>query len=519
MKNPKLILMENIKDVLYNLITDRPANVIDYFEEYVRYVLTKDDKIPEYVNIFSHYLKAETLHDHVVNWITSKDEPAPIMEGEGAELKREYVFQSKMEYFEDCGIALTKIEVFGVSCAILTLKELLKNENIKFWGKIYGLYKNYYIIEVDVNKEMLQEAVLEEKERKAAMAEEEEERIAEEVEEEYNPDIKWHKIFKLADYIKPPIPKSKYTPPKFAPKEKFGTGTNRKVYYVSNMPADGYIKLPDVTPIQIVRARQIKRFFTGVLDEQVDTAPPFPGNESNLLRAQIARISAGTQVSPLGFYSFDTTEGGMDEEEGGGEMDFSLSKPGYTINPDFEPIPLQDLVDPSMAFWVHHTNHILPQGRIKWIDPTIDPNKPKPEGESFDDEEHPEPEVGPPILTAVSDDMSLESIPPWTTRLTMDLAPSFGVGAVRSNLWLGAFAYSQHNDIDFDNIYIGWGMKHNAHSFTPVPYFIPQDEYEIGPEVLEITDPTPEEEDYEEILYQMALAEKRLKEKAEGEEE
>lgn len=47
------------------------------------------------------------------------------------------------------------------------------------------------------------------------------------------------------------------------------------------------------------------------------TYPPFPGNEANYLRAQIARISAGTHISPLGFYQFDEEE--EEEEEGGGE--------------------------------------------------------------------------------------------------------------------------------------------------------------------------------------------------------
>ena len=42
--------------------------------------------------------------------------------------------------------------------------------------------------------------------------------------------------------------------------------------------------------------------------------PHFPGNEANYLRAQIARITAATHVSPLGYYAFD--EEGDDEEEG-----------------------------------------------------------------------------------------------------------------------------------------------------------------------------------------------------------
>ena len=36
--------------------------------------------------------------------------------------------------------------------------------------------------------------------------------------------------------------------------------------------------------------------------------PPFPGNEANYLRAQIARISATTHISPLGYYMFEEEE-------------------------------------------------------------------------------------------------------------------------------------------------------------------------------------------------------------------
>ena len=46
---------------------------------------------------------------------------------------------------------------------------------------------------------------------------------------------------------------------------------------------------------------------------QIVSYPPFPGNESNLLRAMIARISAGTQISPLGFFQFDEDEEEEDE--------------------------------------------------------------------------------------------------------------------------------------------------------------------------------------------------------------
>ena len=78
--------------------------------------------------------------------------------------------------------------------------------------------------------------------------------------------------------------------------------------------------------------------------------PPFPGTEANYLRAQIARISASTQISPAGFYLFD-------------EEDDEQTKLRGLVqhNPDFEPLPLRELVDPTLSNWVHHVLHILPQ--------------------------------------------------------------------------------------------------------------------------------------------------------------
>ncbi len=51
---------------------------------------------------------------------------------------------------------------------------------------------------------------------------------------------------------------------------------------------------------------------------QIISFPPFPGNEANYLRAQIARISAGTLISPAGFYAFEEDE--EEDEEGEGEF-------------------------------------------------------------------------------------------------------------------------------------------------------------------------------------------------------
>lgn len=119
------------------------------------------------------------------------------------------------------------------------------------------------------------------------------------------------------------------------------------------------MRLPLVTPAQILVARQVKRYFTGMLDAEVKSNPVFPGLEINLLRAQIARISAGTQVSPIGFYTFDN------EEE---EIEEDALQENYIENVDYVPLRLKELCDNSFSNWVHHTNHILPQGRTIWYD-------------------------------------------------------------------------------------------------------------------------------------------------------
>lgn len=54
-----------------------------------------------------------------------------------------------------------------------------------------------------------------------------------------------------------------------------------------------------------------------------------------------------------------------EEEEEGNAQDKST----YKENARFEGLPINDLIDRSLAFWVHHTAYILPQGRTAWWNP------------------------------------------------------------------------------------------------------------------------------------------------------
>lgn len=178
----------------------------------------------------------------------------------------------------------------------------------------------------------------------------------------------------------------------------------------------------------------------------------------------------------------------MDDEEGAVPDNFIL-------NTEFEPISSKELIDTSLSNWVHHVQHILPQGRCSWWNPKQSEDEEDEEPESDAEDElpnDPQPEVGPPLLNPLSEDAPINGMPPWSTQLSTQLVPQFAVAVVRSCLWPGAhtFAFGK----TFENIYIGWGHKFAAEGFSPMAPPVIQQEFPMGPEIIEVDDPTPEEE-------------------------
>ncbi|XP_069856660.1 radial spoke head protein 6 homolog A-like isoform X2 [Dipodomys merriami] len=328
-------------------------------------------------------------------------------------------------YFEQAGVGLSADESFRIYLALKQLVEQQPIHTCRFWGKILGLSCSYLVAEVEFREG---EEEGEEEEMEEMLEGEALEGHEEEGEEDEEKEVDT-------------VPKPQWKPPPTVPKEESRTGANKYLYFVCSEPGRAWTRLPHVTPAQIVQARRIKKFFTGHLDAPVTSFPPFPGNEANYLRAQIARISAATHISPLGFYQFGEEEG--DEEEEGG-----AGRDSFEENPDFEGIPVLELVD-SMANWVHHTQHILPQGRCTWVNPLQKTDEEEELGEEEEkaDEamEEVEQEVGPPLLTPLSEDAEVMHMSPWTTRLSCSLCPQYSVAVVRSNLWPGAYAYASGN--------------------------------------------------------------------------
>ncbi|KFQ36139.1 Radial spoke head protein 4 A, partial [Mesitornis unicolor] len=457
-----LNLYDHLANMLTKILDEQPANPVDIIEN-----ISKDVKWAQFQK------KVDTLRDEheILPTFEAAEKRKALFfkpDGEGEEEPEEEIGETPLPnvmetafYFEQAGIGLSKDESYHIFLALKKLISVQPIQTCRFWGKILGLQMNYIIAEVQYQE------VEEEEETEEEEFTEERGKGMDEVEDED------------AEKEKDEPPKSTYKPPPVIPKERNGTGANKYVYFVCNEPGEPWVKLPPVTPEQIVCARKIKKFFTGRLDAPVVSFPPFPGNEANYL--------PGTQVSPIGFYQFGEEEG--EEEDGGGE-----GRDTYEENPEFQPLSVAELVD-SLSSWVHHVQSILEQGRCVWFNPVqkSEEEEEEDEGEEKAEEpDEPQQEIGPPLLTPLSEDEGIQNIPAWTARSSTNLLPQYAVAILQSNRWPGAYAFACGRK--FDNIYFGWGHKYSPENHSPALPPPVQAEYPSAPEITEANDPTLEEE-------------------------
>lgn len=223
--------------------------------------------------------------------------------------------------------------------------------------------------------------------------------------------------------------------PNAEPSEPRGTGVNKYAYFVCNSPNEEWKILPDLKPSDIRNARGIKHTFSGDLEREIFTNPFYFQKEKVYLRAQIARITASTTLTPAGLYEF--------EEES--TRDIKLRE-GDDENPIKVPT-VNDMRD--LSKWLHLNPSILNQGRTKHI-----------EGKPLDPEEEPEVtaarEVAKDPWDARLKPLNLDErtrggIPAWLVR-AYDADSSYedpktkgptnyGTVVVRSLWWPGSFTF------------------------------------------------------------------------------
>lgn len=486
-----ITMYDHLVDILTKVLDEKPEKVVDILQDYSRNekkykFYPEKDTIQEKQEISSEVILAHEQKD----LFNRKDIEVPDTVGDiEAEEEERLILPDIMEnafYFEQAGVGLGREEQFRTFLALKQLTDTYQLKSCRFWGKILGIQSNYIIAEVEFrpgedplynNGEEMDEHDVDNSPLSSPAF------TGENGEETEDQDV----------------PKPNYKPPVLIPQEAYGEGCNTKVYYACNNAGLSWHRLPPVTPQQIQVARQIRKLMTGDLDAPVVSYPPFPGNEANYLRAQVARISAATHISPQGYYIFEEDEEEEDEEEG---------RTSFVTNEDFEGIPVSDLCDPSFAFWVHHNQYILPQGRTSWFDPNFKNEEEieDDEDEEEEDREEPEdtePEEGPALLTPLSEDEAIKDTPAWTAVKSTSLVSQYAIAVMHSNLWPGAHAFA--TDKKFDNVYIGHGLKYSAENYSPPPPPAVQDEYPSGPEITEAEDPTVEQERALQAAQQEAL--------------
>jgi radial spoke head protein 4/6 len=354
---------------------------------------------------------------------------------------------------------------------------------VRFWGKIFGTDKDYLIAECEMRDGA--EDVEDEEDADAANDQEAAHGDDEQAEDaDGNADAAQAND---GDAAEDAPPQSQYKPPKDLPRE-VNAGVNKYVYFACNAAGDAWTRLPPVKPKHVALARQIRKFFTGHLSAPVQTFPPFPGTEAHLLRAQIARISAATHVSPVGYYVFDENE----------DVDEDAPRESFIKNEEYEGIAVEELTSPELANWVHHVQYLLPQGRCSWVNPKQDDEDAErdEEDEEGDGEEReqPEPETGPVLLSPLSEDAELDAgVSAWSVRTTSGQLPAYSSAVIASNRWPGAYAYAVGKQ--FGTVYVGWGLKYALEPYTPPLPEPVQSEYADVAAVTEGVDPTVEEEE------------------------
>jgi len=238
---------EHLKELVKELVTLHKEDGYENFEEismFVREKNTKLDtfqyKLPSKVvkKCFNHTPLEEKI---LTEFALKKKKQTKTVNNYMEDLLQ----QSKL--FEWGGISFSDEEWYKIRMAMK--KILLDNdcEYLRFFGKIYGIKSDYYIIQ----------GLL--------------------------------KTYPMKN-------------PQVHVESRGNEGINRYTFWVSNSILESWYELPDITHEQIVSSRRFKYHLTGDLNAKVKSFVSFPGKEMHLLKCQIIRILHSSCIVPKGYY-------------------------------------------------------------------------------------------------------------------------------------------------------------------------------------------------------------------------
>ena len=237
---------EHMRELIKEIVTSHQQDGYDKFEKISMFLREKNTKLDNF-----QYIHPEKIKKNIIN-ITPLEKKVILEEIKKSDkpIKQLNNYMediiSQSELLEWGGISFNEIEWYKIRTAI---KKLLVENNcefIRFFGKIYGINSDYYIIQgLPRNYPMKN----------------------------------------------PPI----------HVESKGNEGINRYTFWVSNSPLEYWYELPDITPEQLVTSRKFKYYFTGNLNSKVKSFISFPGKEMHLLKCQIVRILHSSCIVPKGY--------------------------------------------------------------------------------------------------------------------------------------------------------------------------------------------------------------------------
>ncbi|XP_055848336.1 radial spoke head protein 6 homolog A-like [Episyrphus balteatus] len=583
-------LFDHLADVIKLVIKERPPNIVDYFEELSFSLRAQKFRIPEnfpwatfkpidvekaksimkLLNVRKNIpdqSKNDTKYDVCIENVSKNAKKSRkvtpknvlLIERIQRKLSLNENIQRLNLYWTLCGFGLLDEEISELSYALQKVQFHQNIQHARFWGKIYGLRKSYYIVEaqliqseIDIRCDKMREEIIE---KITVFQEKKFQNMHNEEDQEFTPGLQWQNyskedLKKMRNKFEP-IPILKNQVNFDIPPEPMGTGLHRRTYFVVNSLTDEWVELPVVDPEQVKISRKIKKILTGELNADIISFPDFPGSEKNYLRAMIARITSGTYVAPNNYYrrltkkelieifgesvkeAQDELEESDIEDEEDEEEEEDLDNDALIIeNNEYKPHP-ENLR--SLTSWVHVRPNILEQGRIVYFDEKKALQALENGGSNFilrTEEEIEETDIeedyiieendntikdsNPTLFSPCNQDKNDQNIQNWSVRYSSTHNKINQLTILHSNLWPGAYSFTF--DKYSDSIYFGWGFKYNARNMTITQLPPIQDDNDtIG--LDEIFDPTVEMEEAWRRFHQKKVVEEISEEEIEEEED
>ena len=237
--------ISHLNELLKEIISLHKKDGYENFEEISMYIKKKMTKLTLEYEPYPYVHKSIVISTPQESKVLNQNSTIKIAKTKTINHYMEDILsQSKM--LEWAGVSFGQNEWYKLR---LAMKKLLVENNceyIRFFGKIYGINSDYYILQGIVK-----------------------------------------------DY---PMK----NPPKHV-ESRGNEGINRYTFWVSNSVLEYWNELPDITAEQLAASRLFKYILTGDLNSKVKSFMPFPGKEMHLLKCQIIRILHSSSIVPKGY--------------------------------------------------------------------------------------------------------------------------------------------------------------------------------------------------------------------------